>query len=85
MQAPTGMGGPSPVPGRRMEHQRVGSFGIFFLSGKFVILTETNARGKKYSSEETEAPSSVNLTSKWKIEQLVKRGKKKKIAFPQNH
>lgn len=59
-------------------------FFIFFLFDKFVILTETNVRGKKYSSEKAEALPSVILTSHWKREPLV--NKQKKISkFPQKY
>lgn len=84
-----GMEGPSPTQRKRMEHQHYLVL-HFFLSVKFVFLTETNVRGRKYASEEAESPSVVILTSHWKREQLVNRKKKnlyvssKIMTFPAN-
>lgn len=66
---PTEMEGMRPTQRKKREHQHIL---FFFLFDKFVVLTEMNVRGKRYSSEEAKPQSSAILISLWK------RGKKKK-------
>lgn len=82
--APMEMGGPSPMQRRRMERECGLFFWHFFSFWQICDFNWNKCRRKKYSSEEAEAPSSVMSTSKWKTEQLVKRGKKKSLHFLKN-